>query len=105
MSEPILGNYVQLSEDIPKRLRFSKHAIEAKTIPDPMTKALKVVRVLVFGVIEEDGIPVDKVYSVTSEKHAQQFAPYLIGQGYTGRLFTITMRGRGYLREYTTMVS
>jgi len=85
-------------------MRFASHTIADKTITDPMTKAQKVVKVLVFQVVEEDSRKVNKVYSITSEKHAQQFAPYLIGNGYLGRLFTITAQGRGFLREYTTKV-
>jgi len=105
LTEPILGNFVQLSEGIPKRLRFSDHTITAKAIMDPMTKTMKTVNALQFRVIEEDGIPVDKIYSITSEKHAQQFAPFLQDKTYIGRVFTIIVRGRGFLREYTTQVS
>jgi len=105
MSEPLLGNYVTLSEGIPKRLRFESHQIVQRLITDPMTKSPKTVNVLEFKVLEEDGIAVSKIYSVTSEKHAQQFAPFLEGQGYRGKVFTIIPRGRGYLREYSVAVS
>jgi len=105
MSEPVLGNYVVLKEDVPKNLRFSDHVIVPKLIVDPMTHAPKQLNALQFYVSEEDGRKTDKIYSITSEKHAQQFAPFLEGRKYIGRLFTITIRGKGYLREYTVAVS
>lgn len=104
MSEPLLGNFVSLSDGIPKRLRFVSHQIVNRLITDPLTKEPKRVNVLEFRVNEEDGIAVDKIYSITSEKHAQQFAPFLEGQGYRGKIFTIIPRGRGYLREYSVAV-
>ncbi len=104
MSQPILGNFVQLSEGIPKRLRFIGYTIEPRTITDPQTKQPKVVQALILQVNEEDGIPVAKIYSVTSEKHAQQFAPFLADGSIKTRAFTITMTGRGFLREYQTRV-
>mgnify|MGYP001101788183 CR=1 FL=1 len=105
MSEPLLGNYVVLKEDTPKNLRFRDHQIVPKLIVDPMTHTPKQINALQFYVEEEDGRRVDKIYSITSEKHAQQFAPFLEGYKYRGKLFTITIRGKGFLREYTVAVS
>jgi len=100
----ILGNYVQLVEGIPKRMRFTDHRIVPKTISDPITRQPKSVNVLEFDVSEEDGAPTAKKYSVSSEKHAQQLAPFLDGKLYTAKVFTITVHGKGFLREFTVKV-
>jgi len=100
----VLGNFVQLVEGIPKRMRFTYHRIVQRTITDPTIRGPKMVNVLEFNVSEEDGQAVNKSYSVTSEKHAQQLAPFLDGRTYLGRLVTITMHGKGFLREYTVKI-
>ncbi len=99
-----LGNFVQLSNDIPKRLHFTAWKIVEREITDPHTKSPKKAKVLQLDVSREDGIQVSKTYSVLSEKHAQQLAPYLENQSFLRFDFIITRRGRGFLTEYTVRI-
>jgi len=100
----ILENFVRLDSDVPKRLHFNAWRIIPKEITDPHTKSPKIVNVLQLDVDQDDGIRVHKVYSITSEKHAQQIAPYLQNNSYLNFDFSITMRGHGFLREYTVQI-
>jgi len=103
-SMAVLGNFVELKDGIPKRMRFTDHRIVPRQLTDPYLRAPKTVNVLEFDVSEEDGAPVSKKYSVTSEKHAQQLATFLDGKLYTAKVFTITVHGKGFLREFTVKV-
>ena len=67
----ILGNYVVLPPDTPKRLVIGNPRIVDHIIRDPKTKLPKVVKALEWDVYEEDGAPVRKVFRVLSEKLAQ----------------------------------
>jgi len=100
----VLGNFVKFEEGTPKKLRLTDHRIGPTQIPDPITKKPKVLNVLEFDVSEEDGKPISKQWRVTSEKLAQQLWPFLDGNLYRGKLFTITAQGKGFLREYTVKV-
>ena len=66
----VLENYVKIEECKPKRLRMKNPRIIEKVIRDPKTKMLKHVRALELDVYEEDGRPVQKIFSTLSEKLA-----------------------------------
>ncbi|MEM1944063.1 MAG: hypothetical protein QXE52_08285 [Candidatus Caldarchaeum sp.] len=97
----VLGNFVRLEPGVRKRLRLANHMFLDKVIKDPMTGQPKTVRVLQFDVVEEDGQPVRKVFSVTSEKLASSFLPYLEGQRYRNYVVEIEKRGEGFLTDYS----
>lgn len=97
----VLGNYVRLETGVKKRLHLVGHDFVAKVIRDPLTGQPKAVKVLQFVVDREDGQSVNKVFSVTSEKLAQAFLPYLDGQRYRGYEVEIEKRGEGFLTEYS----
>ena len=86
----ILANYVKLVPEKPKILRFKKDSlrIEERVITDPILKKPKKVVSLVFLVDEEDGRPVEKSFSVLSERLMNELAPYLEGKRYRYYNFT-----------------
>lgn len=98
----VLQNYVVLEQNKPARLHFIDHDIVNTTIVDPITRRPKVVSKLVFQADELNGGPIAASYSILSEKHARDFAPYLPGNRYRNYDFIVTMSGEGHLREYMT---
>lgn len=96
----VLQNYVILQPGVPARVHFTDHRIINKTVTDPVSQKAKPLQALEFDVDELDGRPVAAVYSTVSQKHANDFAPYLPQQRYRAYDFVLTMTGSGYLREY-----
>ena len=100
MGELLLGNFVKLEPEKPKRLRVDKLWIEERVIRDPKAKITKRVRALVLHVIEEDGMPVDKLFSTLSEKLAQQlYALHLSGELYR-RTLVIVWHPKDFATQY-----
>ena len=83
-----LENWVKLKPGEPKTLHFSDHAFVERVITDPILKKPKKVVSLVFLVDEEDGRPVEKSFSVLSERLMNELAPYLEGKRYRYYNFT-----------------
>jgi len=77
-----IENWVKLKPGVRKLLRFDDHRLVEREITDPIFGFTKFVRSLVFHVIWEDGMKVDKMFSVVSERLAAQLAPYLEGGRY-----------------------
>ncbi|MEM3092172.1 MAG: hypothetical protein QXW26_04680 [Candidatus Nitrosocaldus sp.] len=100
----VLGNYIKLEADKPKLLRFSRLYIAEREIRDPFTNQVKKVRVLEGRVIQEDGVTVDKIFSITAEKLAVQLERFIDDREINKYLFTIVKRGTGYLTEYEVQV-
>lgn len=98
----VLQNYVILQPGVPARLHFTDHQIQVRTITDPITGRGKPVQALVFTVDELDGKPVAASYSTVSQKHAADFAPFLIGKRYQQYDFIIRITGEGFQREFQT---
>jgi len=98
----VLQNYVILQPDKPARMHFTDHQIIVKTITDPVTGRGKQVNTLVFSVDELEGRPVVASYSVISQKHSADFAPYLPVRAYRDYDFIITVSGEYWQREYQT---
>lgn len=84
-----LGNWVVLSPGVPKKLHFKEHKFATRTITDAIFGGTREVRSLVFLVDEEDGVKVDKMYSVVSDRLASDLSGYLEGHRYRGYSFTI----------------
>jgi hypothetical protein len=93
-------NFIKLERDVPKRLKFSEHAVTTRQVKDPDTGLTKNVSVLTFTVIEEDGVPVLKPFSAISQKLRMQFEPLLESKAYLGHTFTITEHGSGFTKTY-----
>ena len=95
------ASYVTLDPEKTKRLKFDRWAWETRQITDPKSQIQKTVNAMVFHVVEEDGQPVDKIFSVISLKVQQTLAPLIE----TGAIFTrrvdITHYPRGYSTEYS----
>lgn len=96
----VLQNYVRLQPGQPARLHFSHVEKMVKTITDPLTRRPKSVQSLEFSVDELNGQPVVSTYSIISDKHAQDFAPFLVGEKYRDYDFVITMTGQGFMTQY-----
>jgi len=58
-------------------MHFREYRVTPRQITDPMFGVPRTVTSLVFLVDQVDGAPVDKTFSVVSERLAQEFEPYL----------------------------
>ena len=96
----VLQNYVVLQPGVPARMHFIAHEITTKTITDPLTNRPKAVKALSFTLDELNGQAAVGFYSTISDKHANDFAPWLPGEKYRGYDFIVTMTGEGFRREY-----
>jgi len=72
-----LENWVKLPVGKVVCLHFREYRVTDRQITDPFFETPRTVRSLVFLVDREDGAPVDKNFSVVSEKLADEFQPYL----------------------------
>ena len=96
----VLQNYVILQPGVPARIHFSDHEVRVKTITDPLTGREKKLNVLIFTVDELNAREVVSYYSITSQKHAADFTPFLGANRYRDYDFVITLSGSGDRREY-----
>jgi hypothetical protein len=101
----VLENFVTFVEGVPLRLHFVDHSLADRVITDPLTGLAKRITTLQMVVDEEDGLPVAKVLSITSENLASQIAGYLPDKAYRAYYFTITRRGSGFSTRYTVAVN
>jgi len=72
-----LENWVKLPPGKVVCMRFREYRVTSREITDPFWKTPRTVESLLFLVSHEDGVPVDKTFSVVSEKLAMEFKPYL----------------------------
>lgn len=97
-----LGNFVKLETNIEKvlRIREGSFRIEPRTINDPLSRISKLVHAASMDVIEEDGQPTTKTFSVLSEKLAAALqVSHNNGDLYRYRV-GIKRVGSGYATEY-----
>ena len=87
-----------------KTLKFDDWTKVTKVITDPLTGWTKEVEALLLHVIEEDGEPTSKVFSVVSGRLAATLWPYLESGEFKRRVFRICRSGRGFLTEYSVEV-
>lgn len=92
------ASFVKLEPEKTKRLKLDKWWWEDRQITDPKTRMQKTVKVMVFHVTEEDGQPVDKVFSALAYKLQQTLAPMVE----SGVLFTRRIDLTWYPRDYST---
>ena len=93
----VLENFVKLEPGVGRVLHFYAHKIASREITDPDLGERVMRQSLVFYVDEEDGEKVSKMYSIVSERHANEFAGYLPGKAYVGYLFTVIKDAPGYV--------
>jgi len=84
----VIENWVKLEPGVPKTLHFVDHKILTRVITDPIFKRPKRVQSIVFLVDREDGMPVEKSFSVVSERLANELKAYLEGKRYVRYEFT-----------------
>jgi len=96
-----LGNYVILKTDVPERMHFAGHRIEARTVTDNVTLKPKEVNVLVMTVDRLNGAAVAAQFSTMSESLYAQLEPYLKDWLYKNYEFIIVQRGHGYQTKYS----
>lgn len=96
MASPI-SNFVRLTPGVQVRLHFTDHKIARRQVTDPDTKRLVEREGLMFFVDKVDGIRVDKMYSILSERHSAEFAGYLPGKAYVGYEFIVVKDAPGYV--------
>ncbi len=100
----VLENYVILRTGVPARLHFYDHAIQKRTITDPVTGGPATRQVLVLEVDRLNGKEVAAKYSTMAEKHAGQFLPYLGDKSYRDYDFLITKTGEGFRTSWAVQV-
>jgi len=77
------------------RLHFTDHRVVRRQITDPIRGVPVERESLMLYVDRENGVKVDKMYSILSQKHAAEFAGYLEGKRYLGYEFVIVKDAAG----------
>lgn len=98
-----LGNFIVLEKDREKvlKIREGSFRIERRTITDNLTKQPKSINTAAMDVTQEDGKPVTKTFSTTSDKLANTLLAFHLSSTLYTRNLGITMRGEGFAREYS----
>lgn len=96
-----LGNWVMLESDVPERMHFTDHLVEARDTTDPTTGRPTTRNVLVFSVDRLNGASVNAKFSTMAETLYAQLEAFLPNQVYRQYEFIITKRGTGYRTKYT----
>jgi len=94
MVSPI-SNYVVLRPGVPVRLHFSDYRVVKRQITDPIRNVQVERESLVLYVDRQDGVKVDRMYSILSQKHAAELAGYLEGNRYLNYDFVIVKDAAG----------
>lgn len=84
----VLENWVKLVPGIEKKMRFSGGSVQQRQIEDPVTRGQKTIRGLIMRVTHEDGMPVQKDFSIVSERLAGEMSAYLTPERLAGFEFT-----------------
>lgn len=90
-----LENWVILRPGVPVKLHFRANKIAERIITDATFGVPRSVRSMLFLVDEEDGRPVDKAFSVLSQRLMDELAGYLEGERYLRYTFTIVKDAPG----------
>jgi len=88
-------NWVVLKPGVPTRLHFVDHVVMPRVITDPFFKVPREVVSWVFRVDREDGKPVDKIFSVLSDRLKGELAGYIEGKRYREYEFTLLKEAPG----------
>jgi hypothetical protein len=96
----VLGNYVKLEPGIPKRLHLTSYVETNREITDPETKLTKTIHVWAFRCDQEDGVPVNKEFSVSADALAVQLQPMLPNNAFANWILEVTKVGSGRRAEF-----
>lgn len=98
-----LGNYIFLERDREKvlKIREGSFHIERRLITDNVTRQQKSINTAVMDVTQEDGKPVTKTFSTTSDKLANTLLAIHLARTLYTQNIGITMKGDGFAREYS----
>ena len=92
-----LENWVKLPPGKVVCMRFREYRVTSRQIEDPLFKVQRTVKSLVFLVDRVDGEPVDKTYSVVSEKLASEFEPYLEDGSFRDYIWCLVKDAAGFV--------
>jgi len=91
-----LENWVKLPVGKVVCMHFREYRVTPRQITDPMFGVPRTVTSLVFLVDRVDGAPVDKTFSVVSERLAQEFEPYLEDGSYRNYVWCLVKDAAGF---------
>ena len=91
-----LENWVKLPVGKVVCMRFREYRVTSREITDPFWKTPRMVESLLFLVDRVDGKPVDKTFSVVSEKLSQEFKPYLEDGTYKNYTWCLVKDAEGF---------
>ncbi len=77
-------------------MHFREYRVTSRDITDPYFGTPRSVQSLLFLVDRVDGEPVDKTFSVVSEKLAQEFEPYLEDGSYRNYVWCLVKDAEGF---------
>lgn len=92
-----LENWVKLPIGKVVCMHFREYRVLPRQITDPIFEVPRTVESLVFLVDQVDGKPVDKTFSVVSEKLAQEFEPYLEDESYRNYVWCLVKDAAGFV--------
>ena len=92
-----LNNWVKLPIGKVVCMHFREFRFVERQITDPYFKTPRMVKSLLFLVDKVDGEPVDKTFSVVSEKLSQEFEPYLEDGTFRNYVWCLVKDGDGFV--------
>jgi len=92
-----LENWVKLPVGKTVCMHFREYRVASRQITDPFFGVPRTVKSLLFLVDREDGEPVDKTFSVVSEKLADEFQPYLEDLSFRDYVWCLVKDGVGFV--------
>jgi len=88
-------NWVMLKPGVPVRMHFIDHVAVPREITDPYFGVPRTVQSLVFRVDRQDGVEVERAFSILSDKLKNDLSGYLVDKRYRGYEFIIVKPGPG----------
>ncbi len=92
-----LENWVKLEVGKVVCMHFKEYRVTPRQITDPYFGTPRTVTSLLFLVDQVDGVPVDKTFSVTSEKLADEFKPYLEDGSFRNYVWCLVKDAAGFV--------
>ena len=93
----VLENWVKLPVGKVVCLHFREYRVTARQITDPYFGTPRTVSSLLFLVDSENGVAVDKTFSVVSENLANEFGPYLEDGSYKNYIWCLVKDAAGFV--------
>ena len=92
-----LDNWVKLPVGKVVCMHFKEYRVTSRQITDPYFGTPRTVQSLLFLVDRVDGEPVDKTFSVVSEKLADEFRPYLEDGSFRDYVWCLVKDAAGFV--------